>query len=181
MQPAGDKVISTLLKHDNKVTSYKVALLRAINDIVLSFPDLLSEEKAVAVPLRMLAELWIAYYWPFTDAHQPIFQGQRSERDGHRRNDMSFRPALTQLRRKWEAALQGAAQPADGFYLISEFKSPRRRQTYPLALQKAYDTTVASIKGALQQPVCYAGPGQWTVFDKPQKLKALVSDVLKRH
>ncbi len=33
-------VISTILKHDAKVTSYKIALLRAINDVVLSFPDL---------------------------------------------------------------------------------------------------------------------------------------------
>ena len=91
MQTAGDKLISTILKHDTKVTSYKIALLRGINDIVLSFPDVHRQEKDVAVPLRMLAELWIAYYWPFVDAGQPILQGQRSDRDGQRRNDMSFR------------------------------------------------------------------------------------------
>ena len=101
METVGDKVISTILKHDTKVTSYKIALLRAINDIVLSFPDMHSREKDVAVPLRMLAELWIAYYWPFVDAQQPILQGQRIDRDGHRRNDMSFRPALTNLRQDW--------------------------------------------------------------------------------
>jgi hypothetical protein len=67
------------LKHDNKVTSYQIALLRAINDIVLSFPGVLSQEKNVVLLLRMLAELRIAYYWPFTDAqqqshnHQPKF------------------------------------------------------------------------------------------------------------
>jgi hypothetical protein len=32
-----DKVISTILKHDTKVTSYKIALLRAINDVVLTW------------------------------------------------------------------------------------------------------------------------------------------------
>jgi hypothetical protein len=28
-----------LLKHDNKTTSYKMALLRAISDVVLLYPD----------------------------------------------------------------------------------------------------------------------------------------------
>ena len=105
LTPTGDKVISTILKHDTKVTSYKIALLRAINDIVLSFPDLHSEEKDVAVLLRMLAELWIAYYWPFINAQQPILQGQRIERDDHLYNEMSFRPVLMELRQEWETLL----------------------------------------------------------------------------
>jgi hypothetical protein len=33
---ASAEVISTILKHDSKVTSYKIALLRAINDVVLT-------------------------------------------------------------------------------------------------------------------------------------------------
>ena len=76
MQTVGDTVISTILKHDTKVTSYKIALLRAINDIVLSFPDVHRQEKDVAVPLRMLAELWIACYWPLADAQEPVLHGQ---------------------------------------------------------------------------------------------------------
>ena len=42
--------ISAILRHDSKVTSYKIALLRAINDVVLAFPDLASTEQAVAIP-----------------------------------------------------------------------------------------------------------------------------------
>lgn len=49
---SGSIIISTILKHDTKVTSYKIALLRAINDIVLSFPDLRNQIVDVAVPLR---------------------------------------------------------------------------------------------------------------------------------
>ena len=45
-----DKVISTILKHDTKVTSYKIALLRAINDVVLTYPDLRTYQSDVAVP-----------------------------------------------------------------------------------------------------------------------------------
>jgi hypothetical protein len=57
-----NKVIGTILKHDAKVTSYKIALLRAINDVVLSFPDLRNYNKPVAIPLQVLAEFWVAYY-----------------------------------------------------------------------------------------------------------------------
>ncbi|MGI9145974.1 MAG: hypothetical protein ACR2IK_05415 [Chloroflexota bacterium] len=36
---ATKRVIGTILRHNRKVTSYKLALIRAINDVVLSFPD----------------------------------------------------------------------------------------------------------------------------------------------
>lgn len=76
MEP--ENVISTILKHDNKQTSYKIALLRAINDIALSFPDLRSFDQDVAVPLKLLAQFWVAYYWPFVKPNQPILQGVRA-------------------------------------------------------------------------------------------------------
>jgi hypothetical protein len=71
-QTAPGKVISTILRHDAKVTSYKIALLRAINDVVLSFPDLRTYEQDVAAPLRLLAEFWVAYYWGFVQPVSPI-------------------------------------------------------------------------------------------------------------
>ncbi len=33
-------IISAILRHDSKVTSYKIALLRAINDVVLAYLDM---------------------------------------------------------------------------------------------------------------------------------------------
>lgn len=51
-----NQIISTILKHDSKVTSYKIALLRAINDVVLAFPGMTTFNKDVAVPLRVLAQ-----------------------------------------------------------------------------------------------------------------------------
>jgi hypothetical protein len=38
---ATDRTISAILKHDRKVNSYKIALVRSINDVVLAFPDVL--------------------------------------------------------------------------------------------------------------------------------------------
>ena len=64
-RPVGNpasRVIGTILKHDRKVTSYKLALIRALNDVVLSFPDAGSHGRPIAVPLRILAE----YCWRTT-------------------------------------------------------------------------------------------------------------------
>jgi hypothetical protein len=36
---AASRTIATILRQDRKQNSYKVALIRAINDVVLSFPD----------------------------------------------------------------------------------------------------------------------------------------------
>jgi hypothetical protein len=53
---AASRTIATILRHDRKQNSYKLALIRAINDVVLSFPDAGTHEQPVAIPLRS----WIA-------------------------------------------------------------------------------------------------------------------------
>ncbi|WP_019949046.1 HNH endonuclease domain-containing protein [Hymenobacter aerophilus] len=170
---SGDHTIATILKHDNKTTSYKIALLRALNDVALLYPGLATAGQPVAVPLTRLAELWTAYYWPFTAPDQPIYQGARALVAGQLRNDMAFRPALTELRRQWQASGQLAAQPADGFFLLTEMRIPRRHATYAPALQQAHAQAVAAAAKALLMPIRYAGPGEWTVFDKPARLDQL--------
>lgn len=160
-------IISTILKHDRKVTSYKIALLRAINDVVLSYPDLRSYRQDVAVPLRLLAEYWVAYYWGFVDTTGPILQGQQTTRDGKTRNDMEFRGALSRFRQQWEQHTGGLAHPADGFFVINELRVPRKRDTYPMLLLQAYRQALATMVHTLEQPIRYAGPGNWTVFQKP--------------
>lgn len=165
------QIISTILKHDSKVTSYKMALLRAINDIALSFPDLKSTDKDVAVPLRVLAEFWIAYYWPFVNKN-PIWQGHRSKDDGKLRNDMSFRPQLTALREQWEHIF-GISKPYDGFLLINEMRIPRKKNLYPPQLLNAYKQALMAITQALQMPIKHAGIGHWSVFPKPLYYKEI--------
>ena len=175
---SGEQAIATILKHDNKTTSYKIALLRAINDVVLMYPDLARQGQPVAVPLSRLAELWVAYYWPFADAQLPIYQGARAIRDEAARNDIAFRPALTNLRAEWHQLVQLTPQPADGFFLLTEMRTPRRRVTYPTALQQAYRQTVAATAKAIQMPIKYAGPGHWSVFDAPARYDQLPPSVL---
>jgi len=49
-------VLSTILRHDRKITTYKIALLRAINDVALAYPDLEAKGARIAIPLRALAD-----------------------------------------------------------------------------------------------------------------------------
>jgi hypothetical protein len=176
LRTTAGQLISTILRHDAKVTTYKIALLRAINDLVLAFPDLDRDQHAVAVPLRVLADSWIAYYWPFVDPSAPIWQGPRVA--GQTKADMSFRPALTTLRQEWERIV-GSAAPADGFFLINDLRVARKRLSYPSALLAAYDAAMRPIITALQQPIKYAGPKgrHWSVFQKPIRFAAIGTPV----
>ena len=141
------------------------------------FQNVAFEKQPIAVPLRMLGEFWLAYYWPFTDKDSPVIQGQTANRNGVTRNDISFRPALEQLRKHWETVIQTGAIASDGFFLLSEFRTPRRRASYPVALQNAHKQAITAIVSAIQQPIRYAGVGEYTVFDKPKRLSDMNASV----
>jgi hypothetical protein len=148
---AASRTIATILRHDRKQNSYKLALIRAINDVVLSFPDAGTHAQPVAIPLRILAEYWVAYYWPFVDPRAPISQGPHSLRNGALSNDMAFRPALATLREAWQEVIGEAARPSDGFFLINEFRVARRRAGYPLALRQAFARSVSTVARSIEQ------------------------------
>jgi hypothetical protein len=173
----GEQLIATILKHDSKTTSYKLALLRALNDLVLTHPEMDPSAGGVAIPLRHIAELWVAYYWPFMNPAAPIYQGARALRDGVARNDLSFRPALTRLQQVWQAEGNEIFSPADGFFLLSEMRAPRRRAAYSTALLNAYAEALRAIQGAIAMPIKFAGPGHWTVFAKPARVVDLSPQV----
>jgi len=160
------RVISTILRHDRKVNSYKIALLRALNDVVLAYPDLHHADRPIAVPLRLLAESWIAYYWPFVDPNAEMLQGPRSFRDGRRRNDIGFRPQLRDLRRAWEE-VHGPSGGAGGWLLVEHLRVPRTRAGYDAAFLKRYRGTLNKVQVSLRQPLQYAGEGEWSVFTRP--------------
>jgi hypothetical protein len=169
-----EQIISTILKHDRKINSYKIALLRSLNDIVYSFPDVADSKKPIAVPLRFLAEFWLAYYWPFVRKQNPIYQGPRSKRGNQIRNDMAFREMMSELHHQWTQILTVDTNPSDGFYLRSEFRIPRRKKDFPANFQSKYDLVIKSISNSIKMPVRYAGTGEWEIFNKPIKLSNML-------
>ena len=138
--PTGEQLLATILKHDSKTTSYKFALLRALNDVVLGHPDLaLTGELPVAVPLGRLAEWWLAYYWGFAEPERSILQGRPARRGETIGHDMGLRPALAQLRAAWQTLVVGSGRTGDGYFLLTELRTPRRRAQYPTELLAAYE------------------------------------------
>ena len=165
-------ILTTILRREAKQTSYKIALVRALNDVVLTYPEMRHDGRDIAVPLAKLAEHWIAYYWPFADPDGRILQGYPSQRAGQERQDISFRSDLTDLRRAWQR-LHDSSSPADGFLLIDQMRVPRKRLKYDGKFLQLYQRTLAKITHALRQPIRYAGPDRHQVFPKPQRLRDL--------
>jgi hypothetical protein len=161
------QTISTILKHDRKINTHKIALIRAINDLAFSYPGLSDFKKDIAIPLHMIAHYWLAYYWPFCDSRHPILQGQQALLDGRIRNDIVFRNELTHFRHLWELHVSQSNVPQDGYFVIDEMYRPRRKHTYILELVEAYDRSIRKIIQAIRQPIRYAGPGEWMVFKQP--------------
>ena len=140
MNPQAYKIISAILRNDKKLTSYKVALVRSINDIVLAFPDIKPHENGVAIPLRFLADFWMAYHWSFMDAEEPIYQGPRAFRDNIKRSDLVFRDNLTNLRLQWEEIIGSKSVPSDGFVILNDMKVKRKQASYPNDFVRSYHT-----------------------------------------
>jgi len=156
------QVISTILRHDSKQTSYKIALLRALNDVVLAYPDVSGEEGDVEVPLRMLAEAWVAYYWPFVAPEAQVMQGVRSLRGEQQRQDVGFRAHLAGLRLEWEA-IYGPSGSAGGWHLTEHLRVARKRAGYPRALRGL--AGVVALPGARPDDVCLVVDGAlWRAF-----------------
>ena len=157
-----NQLLSTILRHDRKQNSYKIALVRAINDIVLNYP-LVDATQDVAIPLRLLADKWIAYYWPFVAKDTAVKQGNVAKH----KNDISFRPELTKLRNLWESS-HATFGPQEGFFLTDLMSSAKSKDS---VLEKAYALANRKIMTALRQPIQYAGEGEWNIFAKPVKAK----------
>lgn len=179
LAPNGEQLLATILKYDTKTTSYKFALLRALNDVVLGHPDLaLTGELPVAVPLTRLAEWWLAYYWSFADPERPVLQGRPARRGEATGHDMALRPTLAQLRAAWQALVVGPGRPGDGYFLLTEMRTARRRAQYPAQLLAAYEQARKVAVTALLMPIQHAGTKEASVFAAPARLRDVVATPL---
>ena len=167
------RTLGSILRYDRKLASYKIALLRALNDVVLAFPDAATGPAPVAVPLRFLAEFWLAYYWPFMNRGQPVYQAPRAFKGGVVQQDLAFRDAVAEVQDAW-AAVMGDVHPSDGFFLVNEMRLSRRGRSLAPNVIEAFNLAVREIAPVIgKNPVRYAGDGQWSVFPPPVRYRNL--------
>jgi 5-methylcytosine-specific restriction endonuclease McrA len=169
--PSAEQLIGSILTHDAKQNTYKIALVRSINDVVLAHAYFNPPEHTqVAIPLRLLAQQWMGYYWGFMDEEHPIYQGNRRRHRGALANDMAFRPHLTQLRETWENFQGTPSLIPDGYILANEMQVHSIQRMYAKeypALIRAYNRALHKIIDALEQPIRYAGTqmeGEHNIF-----------------
>lgn len=102
--------VETIIRRDRKVATYKLALLRALCDIAQTghrrarwYPD-----GRVGVPLGLVAEKWLFYYWPLVEpdigasgSAAPVVFPQQRGAERHRL--IAFRPSLRELIRHYSS------------------------------------------------------------------------------
>jgi len=172
------KILSSILRHDKKLNNYKLALIRGINDVALAYAGFEPQEKDVAVPLRLLADFWIGYYWPFMSRIMPVLQGPRVLRDGVLRSDMAFRESLTLLKEQWQVTAFGSDRPSDGMVLVAEMQSEHLRSSHSPEFFQSYLRTRKIVASSVEYPIQYAGLGnrEFNIF-KPAALLSNLGNV----
>ncbi len=146
------ETLESILVEDRKVNSYKYALLRALANLAMHRYNAVEwlPDGAVAVPVRRIADEWIASYWPLievdADAHPSrpprILQGQKIRGKA----DLVFREALREL--------AGFFHGAGGYAAFSRARDAG--QLSPEA-EQAYANVLRKLRPAIGQPVQYAG------------------------
>ena len=138
--------IQSIIGREQKVATYKLALLRAFSEIALKEYNQVSPAGSgrVAIPVRLIAECWLRYYWPILAGDQFIPQ-QYGEKETGRQ--IAFRRELH--------ALSGLVE--GGYRALATHLAVSGRST-PLA--RAYRGAISKIRRAIiDGPVTHASHG----------------------
>jgi phage repressor protein C with HTH and peptisase S24 domain/SAM-dependent methyltransferase len=158
---AGDRPvdqIETIINRDRKDATYKLALLRALCDIAQSQHQLARwhPDGTVSVPLGIVAEKWLYYYWPLIDTGDGLLIPQK--RGWERTKPIAFRRDLTALARHFRSPGRNGLSDFHAAYQ-SEGLDPVARQLADSALNKIANTIVVGpVTFASQGDFSFAGP-----------------------
>lgn len=93
-----DQLATVISTKERKVATYKLALLRALNDIAMTQPHVVrwTASGDVEVPIVHISARWIHYYWRLFDA--PRFLPQQQGEEARQRHVLGFAKELDALR-----------------------------------------------------------------------------------
>jgi SAM-dependent methyltransferase len=158
--------LETIITRDKKDATYKLALLRALCDIAQYEPHMAKwrPDGTVSVPLGLVAEKWLLYYWPIIELDIPGGKVVIPQKRGLEVNKpIAFRRAVRDL--------AAAYAPHNGLSaLYNDYKSG----TIPATCRPLVDTALNAIaKTIVSGPVTYAGgalegEGSYFAFEGPQ-------------
>jgi len=133
--------INKIIERDSKSTTYKFALLRGTIDIIQeNNPYIAVSEGTVAIPLGLLIEKWMVYYYPILDAKNRIPQINGSA-------NLAFADKLQAIIRYYT--------PLGG---IGAFYNDLRNNGIPNAIAPEFVLLVKQLKQTItQMPMKYIG------------------------
>ncbi len=88
--------IESIVNRDRKTATYKLALLRALCSIAQTAGRHVNWhlDGTVSLPLELVSEKWLYYYWPLVEVREGLFPQLRG---GEERKPMAFRKELSAL------------------------------------------------------------------------------------
>jgi SAM-dependent methyltransferase len=165
--------IEAVLKHDKKVASYKLALLRAFCDMSDRDASAVSwlSSGFIGMPVRALAECWLRYYWPLIASPVHIPQSNNDHPGSTR--PPAFRTALGHL-----IQLCQTNYGTDPTVTYSLFILGWKKDNLPVPIVKQLNKTLAIMARTLiDGPVRHAAQGDMFCYDKTRKLVLLEVDL----
>ena len=153
--------IETILNRDDKVATYKLALIRALADIAQTqqHQAIFLPNGKVALPNRILAEKWLLYYWPLFESDQIIRQGT-----SRGASDVAIRQKITALVNHFKVS-----GGLDAFYVD---RASGRLTPEAVVLEKEALSKIASTIWSM--PVKHAGGGDFSVFQYDRAGKSIL-------
>lgn len=148
--------IQSIIGREQKVATYKLALLRAFSEIALKdYPQVVPAGPGrIGIPVRLIADCWVRYYWPLMGQQTFVPQLYGEQQDS--RNRISFRSELNQL----SASIEG------GYRVLA---AGMAAGTMGGDLQTLHRQAISKIQRAIiDGPVTHAAPGTF-VYDKQTK------------
>lgn len=143
--------IEAVISRDKKTATYKLALLRALCAVAQNEPHAVSwgTDGFVRVPLGLIAEKWMFYYWPIVD----VDTDSKVELPQTRGKEMAFRNRLLKLIRAYGAGGLNA--------VYVDYKSGQ----VPSDISDILDDVINGIANTIVVgPVTYTGGGSSPYF-----------------
>jgi hypothetical protein len=159
-------LVESILNRDKKDATYKLALFRALAEIAQTQHHLAdyTPEGKVKIPVEMIADKWMLYYWPIFESE--TFIGQRTGEERGAGNGVAIRPPLEAL-----IAHFRSSGGLTGFYTDwkSGSLSKDAARLWRIARAKFQNTI-------WNMPVRHAGGGDFDVFQYDRLDKSVCMD-----
>lgn len=170
LDDTGDRplhLVESILNRDKKDATYKLALFRALAEIAQTQSHLAAytPEGKVKIPLGVIAEKWILYYWPVFESE--TFIPQRTGEQAGQGLGVAIRKPLD--------SLIGHFAGSGG---LTAFYTDWRGGRLTAGAARIFNQVLSKFQSTIHtMPAKYAGGGHYDVFQYDSLDKSLVMDV----